>query len=124
MNSNDRLRAQHSLLITLDRRLHHRRMDQFRPPVERQLLLLFRVRLPPSPAPATPSQHQHPITNDNDNDTNSPGNKYTSALGALYLNATLTLLQQGPSSSGPLFFNLYYSPSFPQFPLPPSIPLH
>ncbi|RDK47243.1 acid phosphatase [Aspergillus phoenicis ATCC 13157] len=34
-----------------------------------------------------------------------PGNKYTSALGALYLNATLTLLQQGPSSSGPLFFN-------------------
>ncbi|GLB03195.1 acid phosphatase pho5 [Aspergillus tubingensis] len=34
-----------------------------------------------------------------------PGNKYTRALGALYLNATLTLLQQGPSSSGPLFFN-------------------
>ncbi|GKZ20783.1 acid phosphatase pho5 [Aspergillus brasiliensis] len=34
-----------------------------------------------------------------------PGSNYTSALGALYLNASLTLLQQGPSSSGPLFFN-------------------
>ncbi|GLA70377.1 acid phosphatase pho5 [Aspergillus tubingensis] len=39
-----------------------------------------------------------------------PGNKYTRALGALYLNATLTLLQQGPSSSGPLFFNFNITP--------------
>lgn len=43
MGSNDRLRAQHALLITLDRRLHHRRMDQFRTCLERQLLLLRRV---------------------------------------------------------------------------------
>ncbi|PYH78404.1 3-phytase B [Aspergillus uvarum CBS 121591] len=34
-----------------------------------------------------------------------PGNKYMRAVGANYLNASLALLQQGPSSAGPLFFN-------------------
>lgn len=66
-----------------------------------------------------PSQLPHNTCNTNDNNSNSPGSNYTSALGALYLNASLTLLQQGPSSSGPLFFNLYHTPP-PQIPsLPP-----
>ncbi|RAL15936.1 histidine phosphatase family protein [Aspergillus homomorphus CBS 101889] len=34
-----------------------------------------------------------------------PGNKYMRAVGANYLNASLSLLQQGPSKVGPLFFN-------------------
>lgn len=29
------------------------------------------------------------------------------AVGAVYANASLTLLNQGPKEAGPLFFNLY-----------------
>lgn len=29
------------------------------------------------------------------------------AVGAVYANASLTLLNQGPQEAGPLFFNLY-----------------
>ncbi|PYH47385.1 histidine phosphatase family protein [Aspergillus saccharolyticus JOP 1030-1] len=34
-----------------------------------------------------------------------PGNKYIRAVGANYLSASLSLLQQGPSAAGSLFFN-------------------
>lgn len=37
----------------------------------------------------------------------SPGDKNMAAVGAVYANASLTLLNQGPKEAGSLFFNLY-----------------
>lgn len=37
----------------------------------------------------------------------SPGNADNKAVGGVYINATLTLMNQGPEKAGTLFFSLY-----------------
>lgn len=48
------------------------------------------------------------VTNEDTELTNiySPGNKYANAVGAVYLNASLALLNAGPENTRPIFFNL------------------
>jgi hypothetical protein len=36
-----------------------------------------------------------------------PGDKNMAAVGAVYVNASLSLLNEGPEKAGPMFFNLY-----------------
>jgi hypothetical protein len=39
-----------------------------------------------------------------------PGDKNMAAVGSVYANASLTLLNQGPEKASPLYLNLYATP--------------
>lgn len=91
------LRAQCSRVLRLDQRLHSGRVGLLRLHQRLELLLLLWV----SKNQKTLLKRYH------NNFLSRPGDKNMAAVGAVYANASLSLLNEGPEKAGPLFFNLY-----------------